>query len=228
MLMIALLTVLSGGETGTDMAQFRREKKVFLRRFMTLKPGIPSHDAFSDLFSCLNPQELGHMLACLSVDWSDRQPLHLVHAFATETKLVLAPAKVDGKSNEITTLPALLDLLDIQGRTVTLDALHTQRETARAITDAGGTYIGALKGNQKTLYKDVKRYLKDPDQAASIKVSEPDVNTGHGRIETHTASTCHDIDWLGHMTGRPWQRLDRLPQNTRYRGNKAARPATLL
>ena len=95
-------------------------------------------------------------------DATDRQPLHRVHVFATGTKLVLAQAKVDGKSNEITTLPALLDLLDIQGRTVTLDALHTQRETARAITDAGGTYIGALKGNQKTLYKDIKRYLEDP------------------------------------------------------------------
>ena len=71
MLMIALLTVLSSGETGADMAQFGREKKVFLCRFMALKPGIPSHDAFPDLFNCLNPQELGHTLARLSVDWSD-------------------------------------------------------------------------------------------------------------------------------------------------------------
>ncbi len=78
---------------------------------------------------------------------TDRHPLHLVHAFATGTKLVLAQAKVDGKSNEITALPALLDLLDIQGRTPTLDAMHTQRETARAVADAGGTYICALKGN---------------------------------------------------------------------------------
>ena len=117
------------------------------------------------------------MLACLLVDWSDRrsdtadnvmaldgktsryscsdatdrQPLHWVHAFATGTKLVLTQAKVDGKSNEITTLPALLDLLDIRGRTVTLDAMHTQRETARAITDAGGTYIGALKATKNTV-----------------------------------------------------------------------------
>ncbi len=111
--------------------------------------------------------------------------------------MVLAQAKVEGKSNEITALPALLDLLDIQGRTVTLDAMHTQRETARAITDAGGTYVCALKGNQKTRDEDVKLFLDDPDQASSITVSDPDVDTGHGRIETRTASVCHDIDWLG-------------------------------
>lgn len=71
MLMIALLSVLSGGETCTDMAQFGQEKEDFLRGFMTLKHGIPSHDAFSDLFNCLNSQELGHTLARLSVDWSE-------------------------------------------------------------------------------------------------------------------------------------------------------------
>ena len=72
MLMMALLTVLTGAETCTDMAQFGREKKVFLRRFMTLKHGLPSPEAFSDLFNCLNPQELGRTLTRLSVDWSDR------------------------------------------------------------------------------------------------------------------------------------------------------------
>ena len=111
--------------------------------------------------------------------------------------MVLAQAKVEGKSNEITALPALLDLLAIQGRTVPLDAMPTQRATARSITDAGGTYICALKGNQKTLYEDVKLFLDDPDQASSITVSDPNVDTGHGRIETRTASVCHDIDWLG-------------------------------
>ncbi len=190
-----------------------------------------SPEAFSDLFNCLNPQELGHTLARLSVDWSDRlkarlpeevddvialdgkalrhsfsdatdrPPLHLVHAFATGTKVVLAQAKVDGTSNEITALPALLDLLDIQGRTVTLDAMQTQRETARALTDTGGAYICALKGNQKTLYEDVKLFLDDPDQASPITVSNPDVDTGHGRIETRTASVCHDIDWLHEHDG---------------------------
>ena len=117
-------------------------------------------------------------------------------AFATGTQLVLAQAKVDGTSNEMTARPALLDMLDVQGRTVTLDAMQTQRATARALTDAGGTSICALKGNQKTLYEDVKLYLDDPDQASPITVLDPDVDTGHGRIETRTASVCHDIDWL--------------------------------
>ena len=249
MLMIALLTVLSGGETCTDMAQFGREKKTFLRRFMTLKHGIPSHDAFSDLFNCLNPQELGQILARLSVDWSDRlkarlpdsaddvsaldgkalrhsfseatdrQPLHLVHAFATGTKVVLAQAKVDGKSNEITALPALLDVLAIQGRTVTLDAMPTQHETARSITDAGGTYIWALKGNQKTLYE-----LDDPDQASSITVSDLDVDTGHAGLKPAPHRCVMTLTGWGYMTGRPWRQLDRLQHNARYGENRVEKP----
>ncbi len=91
MLMIALLTALSGGETCTDMAQFGHEKKAFLRRFMTLKHGLPSPEAFSDLFNCLNPQELGRTMTRLSVDWSDR----LKDRFPDEVDDVLA---IDGKA----------------------------------------------------------------------------------------------------------------------------------
>ena len=79
--------------------------------------------------------------------------------------------------------------------------MHTQRETARSITDVGGTDICALKGNQKTLYEDVTLSLDDPDQASSITVSNPDVATGHCRIETRKASVCHDIDWLHEHDG---------------------------
>ena len=74
--------------------------------------------------------------------------------------------------------------------------MPTQREKSRAITDAGGDYICALKGNPKTLYGDMKLYLEDSDQAASLKVSVSDVNKGHGPIEAHTATVCHAIDGL--------------------------------
>ena len=92
--------------------------------------------------------------------------------------MVLARAKVDGTSNEITALPALLDVLDVQGQSVTLDAMQKQRETAQVLTDAGGTDIWALKGAQKIMYEDVKLFLDDPEQASSIKASNPDVETG--------------------------------------------------
>ncbi len=144
--------------------------------------------------------------------------------------MVLAQAKVDGTSNEMIALPALLDVLDIQGRTVTLDTMQTQRETVRALTDAGGTDICALKGNQKTLYEEDKLILDDPDQASSITVSDPNVDTGHGRIETCTASVCHDWPALAAIGSVTAQREIRVKQRSETRSflrNKKRTPEHL-
>ena len=155
--MIALLCVICGGQTCTDMALFGRSKEQFLRRFMTLENGIPSHDAFSALFRVLDPDCLNRALLRLAADWSEqlgpdviaidgktlrrsfedaakRSPLHVVNAFTTGARLTLGQIKVDGKSNEITAMRALLELLDIKGSTITVDAMHTQRTTAETIT----------------------------------------------------------------------------------------------
>lgn len=134
------------------MAQYGRIKGSFLRRFMTLKHGIPSHDAFSDLSMqwaeamkpYLGPGSKdviaidGKALRQSFADAVNRQPLHLVHAFAAGSKLVLVQVKVKDKSNELTAIPALLDLHYVRGQTVTLDAMHTQRESAKAITGVEG------------------------------------------------------------------------------------------
>ena len=188
MLMIALLCVICGGQTCTDMELFGRSKEQFLRRFMTLEHGIPSHDAFSALFRILDPDCLGRALLRLAADWAERlgpdviaidgktlrrsfedaakrTPLHVVNAFATGARLTLGQVKVDGKSNEITAMPALLELLDIEGSTVTVDAMHTQRATAETITAKGGAYVLALKGNQETLHDDVRLHMADPENA---------------------------------------------------------------
>ena len=115
-------------------------------------------------------------------------PLHLVQAFASEAKLVLGQVRVSDKSNEITAL------LDINGRNVTVDAMHTQRSTAEAIVKGNGHYILALKGNQGTLNEDVRLYMEDPDFAHAIDMSPDVVEKGHGRIETRRAGVCTDID----------------------------------
>ena len=107
---------------------------------------------------------------------------------------MLGQVRVEGKSNEIKALPALLEMLALKGRIVTADAMHTQRETARAVTAAGGDYVPALKGNQGTLYEDAKLYLDDP--AREDRLRHRDIDGGHGRIETRTAGVDHDIDWL--------------------------------
>ncbi len=222
-LMTALLTVMSEGETCADTVEFAEIKKKFLLGFMDMKHGAPSCDAFSDLFNSLNPVELGVVLSRLSqsrtkrlaveygdgviavdgktlrrsfADASKRQPLHLMHAFASDTRLALAQTAVDGKSSEITAIPALLKLLDIRGRTAAADAMHAQRTISEAVKDGRGEYILALKGNQGNPHKDVKRYMEAPGNIENIQFSETHKEKGHGRIETRRAAVCHDVDWL--------------------------------
>src|SRR3712207_1947723 len=151
-LLMALCTLLCGGEDCSDMALFGRAKEPFLRQFLTLKHGIPSHDTFSRVFRLLDP---GQFHACflsfmrqfaqgcegvVALDGKtlrrsfDRaaglSPLHLVCAWAVEQRLVLAQVAVDDKSNEITALPQLLRLLSLEGVVVTADAMACQREIA--------------------------------------------------------------------------------------------------
>ena len=118
-----------------------------------------------------------------------------MQAFATHSRLVLGQVAVDAKSNEITALPALLEMLSLKGRMVTADAMHTQKTTARAVTQAGGDYILALKGNQGTLHEEVSLFLDDPGHAEMCDAFQR-VDSGHGRIETRRALICHDLDWL--------------------------------
>ena len=217
MLMIALLCVLCGGEGCHDMSLFGRSKEKFLRRFMALEHGIPGHDVFSDLFNALDPKSFQQVMLRLLGDFarnltgviaidgkalrrsfcraSDKSPLHLVQAFAAEARLVLAQVAVDEKSNEITAIPELLALLDVKDRIITADAMHTQRTTAKAVCAKGGDYVLALKGNQGTLFEDVKLFLDDPE-ATDNPQSFQAVDAGHGRIETRTATVSSDIDWL--------------------------------
>ncbi len=217
MLMIGLLCVLCGGEGCCDMALFGRSKERFLRRFMTLEHGIPSHDAFSDLFNALDPENFQQVMQRLVADLaqdlegviaidgkalrrsfcraSGKSPLHLVQAFASKARLVLGQIAVADKSNEITAMPQLLRLLDIRGAIITADAMHTQRATARTICAAGGDYVLALKGNQGALYNDVKLFLDDPEAIEKVETFQ-DVDGGHGRIETRIASISTEISWL--------------------------------
>ena len=125
---------------------------------------------------------------------SGKSPLHMVSAWGCEQRLVLAQIATDAKSNEITAVPKLLEMLSLKGTIVTVDALNCQREIAQQIVDQGGDYALALKGNQGTLHDDVRPFLDDPESKAST--AEPVVDADHGRIETRTATVSTDIDWL--------------------------------
>ena len=214
-LVIALCTILCGGETCTDMALFGQSKREFLESFLPLRNGIPSHDTFSRVFRLLDPEAfrrwfVGFMgqfaQGCegvLAIDGKtlrrsyDRaegqSPLHLVNAWAAEQRLVLGQLAVDGKSNEITAVPKLLEMLALPGMVVTADAMHCQRQLSQQVLDQGADYVLALKGNQESLNEDVRLFLDDPDTPVAQATQ---TGKGHGRIEIRTASVSDDVAWL--------------------------------
>ena len=216
LLTIALCAVLSGGQGAADMALFATSKEAFLRGFLTLENGVPSHDTFSRLFRQIDPEQFGSAFgrfmasfsqACdgvVAIDGkvlrrsfdraSGQSPLHMVSAWGCEQRMVLAQIATDAKSNEITAVPALLKMLSLKGTIVTADALNCQRAIAQQIVDQGGDYCLALKGNQGTLHDDVGRYFDDTDSETTTM--EPVVDADHGRIETRTAAVVTAIDWL--------------------------------
>jgi predicted transposase YbfD/YdcC len=223
LLMIALCTVLCGGQSAVDMAEFAAAKEPFLRGFLQLKNGLPSHDTFSRLFRHLDPEQFrtafqnfmrkfaeqcqgvvaidGKVLRRSFDRASRKSALHMVSAWGCEQRLVLAQIPTDAKSNEITAVPKLLEMLSLKGTIVTVDALNCQRAIAQQIVDQSGDYMLALKGNQGTLHDDVVRFLDDP--ASKVGTAKPDVDAGHGRIETRTATVSTDIAWLCEAHGWP-------------------------
>jgi predicted transposase YbfD/YdcC len=216
LLMISLCSVLCGGQTAVDMALFAEAKETFLRGFLRLEHGLPSHDTFSRLFRSLDADQFraafqrfmsgfseqiqgvvaidGKVLRRSFDHASGKSPLHMVSAWGCEQRLVLAQIATDVKSNEITAVPKLLAMLSLQGTIVTTDALNCQRAIATQIVDQGGDYALALKQNQGTLHNDVILFLDDP--ASNVITAAPTLDADHGRIETRTATVSTDIGWL--------------------------------
>lgn len=216
LLIMALCAVLCGGQSAVDMALFAKSKQPFLRGFLELKHGTPSHDTFSRLFRLLDPEQFravfqrfmtrfseavqgvvaidGKVLRRSFDHASGKSALHMVSAWGCDQRLVLAQIATDAKSNEITAVPKLLALLSLKDTIVTVDALNCQREIAQQIVDQGGDYALALKGNQPSLHADVTTFLDDP--ASTVSTAKPTVDGDHGRIETRTATVSTDIGWL--------------------------------
>jgi predicted transposase YbfD/YdcC len=211
-LVIAICAVICACESWEDIAAYGRAKAVWFRAFLSLPHGIPSHDTFRRVFNRLNPEAFQRCfrswIAALSqakglkqiaIDGktlrrsfdraAGKAALHLVSAWATENHLTLGQVAVDAKSNEITAIPKLLDLLDLTGAVVTIDAMGCQKEIAQQIRRGGGHYVLALKENQPLLYADVARCwaqaLEDGRPGQDYERHET-LDKGHGRTETRT------------------------------------------
>ena len=233
-LIIAILAVICGADGWSDVELFGKTKKAWLKTFLKLPKGIPSHDTFGRVFAKLKPEEFrkrfiewvravetltagqviavdGKKLRRSHDQQAGKAAIYMVSAWATENQLVLGQTKVADKSNEITAIPELLRLLDISGCIVTVDAIGTQAEIAETIVNGGGDYLLAVKENQGHLYEDIQ-CLFEVDVAQGMKYAQyshaQHVTKGHGRIETRECWATDREEYLSLLRKRQqWKGL---------------------
>jgi predicted transposase YbfD/YdcC len=247
-LLLCLLAVLAGAETMTDIALFGCKKLELLRRFRPFANGTPAHDHLGDILAILDAEQFqrcfvawvaavsGHPEGVIAIDGKTvrrsgrkrkgQEPIHMVSAFAARQRLVLGQVKVAEKSNEITAIPKLLDLLAIDGAIVTIDAMGCQREIAQKIVDKKADYVLALKGNQGTLRDDVELFVAEQKAAGfkDCRISRTETVDGdHGRIETRTTTVIHDVDWLKKRHHWPGLNAVVMVESLRETGDKQER-----
>ncbi len=215
-LLTTLCAYICDAKSWEDIQEFGETRLDFLKKYLPYENGIPSHDTFARVFSLINPKEFKqcfvkwvqtlqkHVSEIINIDGKtlrgsfdkedDQKAIHMVSAFASNSRLVLGQEKVNEKSNEITAIPKLLDLLFLQGAIVTIDAMGCQKSIAAKIREKKADYILALKGNHGDLHDDVRTYFEGTNREELATYS--DVDKGHGRIETRTCTLSTDIKWL--------------------------------
>lgn len=224
-MVIAVCAVICGADGWVGVEKFGNAKLSWFKKFLDLPNGIPAHDTFGRVFARLNPEAFqncfsrwiqsvaaiteGQVIAvdgqCLrhSFDtWNSQAAIHMVSAWATANHLVLGQRKVDAKSNEITAIPALLELLELHGCIVTIDAMGCQKDIAEQIVAQGGYYVLALKDNQPHLHDDVQRLFAWADHldfADIVQDTVQEMSKGHGRVEIRGGWTISDPTCLQTM-----------------------------
>lgn len=213
LVVLTLCAVIAGANDWQQVVTFGRERRAWLQTFLALPNGIPSHDTFERVFDRLDPhvfqacfhqwvetlaQQLG--VGQIAIDGKTLRrsgngpkgwkPLHVVSAWATQCHLSLGQVAVEEKSNEITAIPRLLELLDVQGALVTIDAMGCQKDIAAKIVAGGGDYVLAVKDNQPHLLEDIQECLREALDSATVNYdSHTTTERGHGRQETRTYVT---------------------------------------
>ena len=213
---LTISAVVAGAESFVEIDLFGKEKVDWLKKYVDCPDDrTPSHDILGDFFKRLDPEEFetcfinwtsqvcnitegdliaidGKRLRGSYDKHKNKAAIHMVSAWSTNNKIVLGQVKVDDKSNEITAIPTLLNLLEIKGAIVSIDAMGCQKGIAEEIVNHGGDYILAVKGNQGELYEQVKAHF-NYTKVSSVSQT---INKGHGRIETRKCTVLNDLKLL--------------------------------
>jgi predicted transposase YbfD/YdcC len=233
-LVIAICAILCGADDWVEVALFGNAKLTWLRTFLELPNGIPSHDTFGRVFARLNPEQFQQCFLAwiqavsevtrgqvIAIDGKvlrgschrllGKAGIDMVSAWATANHLILGQVKVDDKSNEITAIPKLLQVLEIAGCMMTIDAIGCQTEIAQAIVDLDADYVLAVKANQGHLYQDISG-LFEAAQAVHFKEVPHDydktTDKGHGRLEIRQCWTIADATPVNYLRNRAgWRNL---------------------
>lgn len=228
MIAIAICAVICGAEGWVDIELFGKSKLPWLKSFLELPNGIPSHDTFGRVFSRIDAQEFQFAFSewvwavndivqgqIINIDGKQlrgskdkglgKRAIYMVSAWAEENELVLGQRKVDEKSNEITAIPELLKLLALSGCIVTIDAIGTQTNIAKTIVEAEADYVLSVKENQGHLFEDIS-VLFAVDQEQNFKYSSLEyaqtTNKDHGRIEVRECWSTSNPEYLNLIRGR--------------------------
>lgn len=221
---IAVLATLCGADTWDEIESWGTAFKEWLSTFLTLRNGIPSHDTFNRVFQSIDPEEfhsiflewiqeaVAEIKGVVSIDGKtvrrsrdgkhEKKAIHIVSAWAGELSLVLGQEKVDEKTNEIKAIPELLKKLAIEGCTVTIDAMGTQKKIAKQIIDKKADYILQVKGNQETLENEISEFFekeafpKKKKELENCGMYFKDMCSDHGRFETREYYIEKDIRWM--------------------------------
>ena len=215
---IGLVSVICGGTDFEHMEDTGHGKYEWLKQYLEMPNGVPDSDTFRRVFERIDPKELGEVLQELvnvegktvAIDGKTicgsgndkHKAYHVVSAWVAENQITLGQLAAEEKSNEITAIPELIDMLDIKGSTVTIDAMGCQKQIAAKICGKNADYVFGLKGNQTSLLSDVKLYFEQEVPAYAERTLEKD----HGRIEKREYYLETKIDWLAQREN--WMNLN--------------------